>query len=216
MQDNDPQSTRDLVIAAAIRLFGHQGYEATTVRQIALAAGGQNVALVSYYFGSKEGLRRACAQEIVARIHRIFPTAPDEMPAAGQAAAERQLETLLSLFLDFMTQVPEAEDLAAFVLRELTESGEVFDILYDGVIADRHRQLCRLWGQATGTDPESETTRLTAFSMLGQVLYFRIGRPVVVRRLGWSGIAPAETEQIKKILTTNLSAILAAYREDPE
>ncbi|WP_425053615.1 CerR family C-terminal domain-containing protein [Psychromarinibacter sp. S121] len=201
-------TSKDLVIAAAIRLFGRLGYDATSVRQITAEAGGQNAAMVNYYFGSKAGLRRACGEAILARVQTALPPVVKDVDAA-QAA--RQLEILLSALLDFMTQVPEAEDMAAFILRELNDPDGVLDLLYQGMIEDRHRELCLLWGRATGTDPESERTRIAAFAMLGQILYFRIGRPVVVRRLGWSGIGPDEARKIRDVLTANLRASLAAH-----
>ena len=84
--DAASQTTRELVIAAAIRLFGRNGYDATSVRQIAREAGGQNVALVSYYFGSKDGLRRACAEAIVARMSSVLPGEGGDTPELDREA----------------------------------------------------------------------------------------------------------------------------------
>src|SRR5437868_6326945 len=44
-----------LILQQAEKLFAHKGYDGTTVRDIAEAAG-VNVAMISYYFGSKEKL----------------------------------------------------------------------------------------------------------------------------------------------------------------
>jgi len=46
------------IMDVAERLFGNCGYEGTSVRDIAQEAG-VNVAMISYYFGSKEGLLQA-------------------------------------------------------------------------------------------------------------------------------------------------------------
>src|SRR3954471_20230662 len=46
--------TRERLLGAAISLFSEQGYSATGTRAIAARAG-CNVALISHYFGSKEG-----------------------------------------------------------------------------------------------------------------------------------------------------------------
>jgi AcrR family transcriptional regulator len=48
-------STRDEILAAAQRLLGREGYAGITARQIAAEAG-TNLALVNYYFGSKQNL----------------------------------------------------------------------------------------------------------------------------------------------------------------
>ena len=51
-------TTRGSLLAAAKRLFAAQGYDGTSVKQIADLAG-VNVSLVSYHFGGKENLYRA-------------------------------------------------------------------------------------------------------------------------------------------------------------
>ena len=56
-----PKDTRERLLDSATRLFAKQGFAATSVKQIADAAG-VNVSLVSYHFDGKEGLYRACLQ----------------------------------------------------------------------------------------------------------------------------------------------------------
>src|SRR5450759_5378158 len=72
----DARATRALLLAAALRRFTQDGYDTTTVRQIAEDAG-VNVALISRYFGSKEGLFEACLE-----------LAGEELQAAGGDATE--------------------------------------------------------------------------------------------------------------------------------
>ncbi|WP_196278938.1 TetR/AcrR family transcriptional regulator [Catellatospora vulcania] len=55
----DAAGTRQLLLDAARRRFAAHGYTGTTVRDIADEAG-VNVALISRYFASKEGLFEAC------------------------------------------------------------------------------------------------------------------------------------------------------------
>jgi AcrR family transcriptional regulator len=47
------------IIDIAERLFAERGFDGTSVRDIADEAG-INVAMISYYFGSKEKLMEAC------------------------------------------------------------------------------------------------------------------------------------------------------------
>ncbi|EPX87536.1 Bacterial regulatory protein, tetR family [Rubellimicrobium thermophilum DSM 16684] len=51
----DAQATQDRLIAAARAIFSRNGFERTTVRDIAAEAG-VNPALINRYFGGKEGL----------------------------------------------------------------------------------------------------------------------------------------------------------------
>lgn len=56
------EQAKNQLIAAAIAQFGEYGQHATT-RDIAAQAG-QNIAAITYYFGSKDDLYLACAQWI--------------------------------------------------------------------------------------------------------------------------------------------------------
>jgi AcrR family transcriptional regulator len=54
--------TRDRLIASAKTLFAQRGYDGTSVKELAEAAG-VNVSLISYHFGGKEGLYRTCLEQ---------------------------------------------------------------------------------------------------------------------------------------------------------
>lgn len=62
MSDSPPPSdkngTREQMLRVAERLFALQGFEAVSIRQIVDEAG-VNIAMVKYYFGSKDGLFEA-------------------------------------------------------------------------------------------------------------------------------------------------------------
>jgi len=77
----DAAATRQLLLDAAQVRFARDGYSATTVRDIADDAG-VNVALISRYFSSKEGLFEACLTGAVDELGRtITPdTALDQVP----------------------------------------------------------------------------------------------------------------------------------------
>ena len=62
------QGTRAHLISAALELFGKQGFAATSTRQIAARAG-TNIGSISYHFGGKAELHRACAAAVAQRIH---------------------------------------------------------------------------------------------------------------------------------------------------
>lgn len=49
------KNKRDVIVGAALQLFAEKGFEGTTIREIADKAS-VNVAMVNYYFGSKEKL----------------------------------------------------------------------------------------------------------------------------------------------------------------
>lgn len=204
--DAAADGTRAALIAAGLHLFGHKGFAAASTREIAGRAGA-NVAAIAYHFGSKAGLRLACADAVAARIAAVLG-ALDEAPApASPSEARARLEAALRAMTGFLVGRPEGADLAAFLLREVTEEGEVLDRLYDATVGPRHAQLCQLWGAATGNDPENEDTRLAVFATIGSLIYFRIGRPVILRRMGWSDM---DAGPVGDILVRHLNAALNA------
>lgn len=203
--------TREALIAAALVLFGERGFAAASTREIAGRAKA-NIAAIAYHFGGKEGLRAACADAIAGRIGGVVDLV--RLSEAGtRSEARAALDRLVAAITRFLAS-PPAEPIAAFMLREMAEEGPALDRLYAGLIEPRHRELCRLWGLATGRPAEAEETRLAAFAMLGQVLYFRIGRPVVLRRMGWAGYGPAEADRVAALLRRNLAALIDATERD--
>ncbi|MDX8050833.1 TetR family transcriptional regulator [Lentzea sp. BCCO 10_0798] len=72
------QSTRELILVAAERLFAEHGVLAVSNRQISEAAGQGNNAAVSYHFGTKADLVRAIARKHSAPIEEIRRRVADE------------------------------------------------------------------------------------------------------------------------------------------
>jgi AcrR family transcriptional regulator len=204
--DTGPEVTRAALIAAGLHLFGHKGFAAASTREIAARAGA-NVAAIGYHFGSKAGLRLACADEVARRLAGVLSGLEGTAPPATAQEARLRLQVGLRAMVGFLAAAPEAADLAAFLLREMNDEDGALDRLYDSIVSPRHGDLCRLWGLATGTDPDSEDTRLSVFAMVGQIVYFRIGRPIILRRMGWQQM---EAGRLSAILIRHLNAALDA------
>lgn len=73
--------------------------------------------------------------------------------------------------------------------------------------------MCRLWAIASGMPAENAETPPALFALIGQVVYFRLAREVVRRRLTWNKAGRAETGQIASVIETNLAAILDHHTE---
>ncbi|TGT19376.1 DUF1956 domain-containing protein, partial [Mesorhizobium sp. M3A.F.Ca.ET.174.01.1.1] len=119
----------------------------------------------------------------------------------------------LETMVGFVVATPQAGEIVQFVLRELSHPTAALDRIYDGVFEPTHRRLCQIWEQATGEPAESEATRLTVFTLIGQVIYFRIGREAVMRRMGWPEIGVTEAAKVTAVVSANLGAILNARKE---
>ncbi|WP_246666266.1 CerR family C-terminal domain-containing protein [Aquamicrobium sp. LC103] len=208
--------TREALIDAALTLFGTKGFAATSTREIAAAAKA-NIGSIAYHFGSKEGLRDACARHIVDTVQTVagpILASPLPSPETGGPAADELLRAILERMIGFLVVQPEAGRIAQFILREMSQPTPALDIVYSGVFEPVHRRLCRIWELATGEPAESERTKLAVFTMIGQVIYFRIGREAVLRRMGWASIGSEEAARIAEVAGDNLMAALAARKED--
>lgn len=208
------EHTRLALVRAALKLFGAQGFDATSTREIAALANA-NVASITYHFGNKEGLRAAAADHIVETLRAIGGPllaesidfdrlTPDE--AAGRL--DRVFDTMAS----FMLGTPEAEEIALFILRELSRPTSALDRIYEGMFAPTHQRLCRLWAAATGEPADDQRTLLTIFTLIGQVVYFKVGRAAVLRRMGWDAVNDERAEMIAGLVRDNLAAIIAGRR----
>ena len=208
------EQTRAALVHAALRLFGRQGFDGTSTREIAAEAKA-NIGSIAYHFGGKEGLRAAAADHIVETMQALAGQALGSAAAAAssdRAAAQAQLFTALDRFVAFVVAQPQAGEIVQFVLRELSHPTAALDRIYSGVFEPTHRRFCLIWEQATGEAADSERTKLTVFTLIGQVIYFRIGREAVMRRMGWRGIGDTEAAKVTAVVADNLAAILAARK----
>ena len=155
------EQTRHALIRAALRLFGSQGFDGTSTREIAAAAN-SNIGSIAYHFGSKEGLRAACAGFVVDTIRSVASQAfaVENTAYADAAAAKAALDMVLERMVGFIVARPEAGEIVQFVLRELAHPTSALDTIYDGVFAPTHKRLCQVWADATGEDAESERTKI--------------------------------------------------------
>ncbi|WP_018000995.1 CerR family C-terminal domain-containing protein [Paracoccus sp. N5] len=200
--DKPPEGAQKALIEAGLLLFGQKGFDATSTRELAAKAG-VNLALIAYHFGGKDGLRRAVVGEVARRLMAIAG-APRSAEGLTPAAALRRLQIMLRGVATFIGSAPEAGPMVNFALTELSRGGPTTELIYECFIGPKHTELSELWAIASGTDPDSEQVKLSIFAMIGQVLYFRLGREIVMRRMDWPTIGPAEAGRIGDVIAENL------------
>lgn len=138
---------------AALELFGAQGFDKTTIRQIATRAG-VSPGLVIHHFGSKTQLRQAVDEWVSERV------LDDKKVMMAGAFMPRMI--------DYLAQHPELAPMLTYLVTALREDGPIaqrmFDricelteeILHDGIRQGAIRRL---------GDPEAVAVLLTAFSV---------------------------------------------------
>jgi TetR/AcrR family transcriptional regulator, regulator of cefoperazone and chloramphenicol sensitivity len=202
--------TRQRLIEAALDLFGAQGFEGTTTRQLALKAR-VNLAAIPYHFGSKEKLYRAVAEHIVEgiRMRVLAGVGPLPLRAADPKAAREGLHRLLGRVAEILTG-SETDRFARFILRELMTPTADLEIFYRGVVEPVQGQICALIAAATGRAPDERAVRLQGVMLFGQIAIFRLAQPIIRRHLGCKTIGTEERARIKRLVQFNLDAILDA------
>jgi AcrR family transcriptional regulator len=206
------ENTRQTLVREAIRLFGEKGFDGASTREIADAAG-TNVASIAYHFGGKAGLHRFCGETIANLLINVSgqtTTQTDELPETRDELVDR-ISGILERMSGFLFSDQQSGLVVPFVLREMSHPGEAFEAIYRGMMEPVHTRLCMLWGAVTGGDPESDDVKLTVFSMIGQLLYFRIGARAVARRLGRESLSEHDVAAIRDVIKTNIAARLS-YR----
>jgi AcrR family transcriptional regulator len=211
MPHQEALPTREALIEAGLTLFGRHGFDATSTRRIAALAGA-NIGSISYHFGSKEGLRLACAEHVAGRISAMARAALGNDECGTAAEAERQVVALVEGFVQLISR-PEARHFVAFLLREFMQPGEVLERILDRVIGPIHGRASHLLALASGKKTESDEIRIAVFALVGQIVYFRIAEPIVLKRMGWTELGPAEARSITTVLVANLEAAIQAARK---
>jgi len=207
------EKTREALIRAGLRLFGEKGFDGTSTREIAAAAG-TNIASIAYHFRGKEGLQLACAEFITTAMGGVAYHAMGNLAGNPELSSREEARALLvkgvEMIVQFIAGRPEAAEIVQFVLRELMHPSPALDHIYSGLFEPVHVRLCQLWAAATGEPADSDEVKLTVFSLIGQVVYFRIAEAAIMRRMGWSETGSDQTRDIARTVIANLNAILDA------
>lgn len=111
-------STEEKIKAAARKVFTQKGYAATRTRDIAEESG-INLALLNYYFRSKEKLFQLIMTEKLQQLFGVVLPIVDK----DELTLDEKMEILISNYIDLLIENP---DLPLFVLSEIKMNPEGF------------------------------------------------------------------------------------------
>lgn len=206
------EETRARIIAAGLKIFGDEGYERASTRQIAREAGVMPPAL-QYYFDSKEGLHLACGQFIIDAstkgIARAMSAAEAVLANGDFTQAADALCEVLDALLDASLFARESPDWERFAARIQTEKDSPAGELVQRRLAEPLRDICaRLAALATGL-PLNDEARLRGVVILGQLSAFHVNRESSLQLLGWSDFSGPRRAAIKAVIRAHTRAALA-------
>ena len=171
MEFNDKQIE---ILNVAERLFAEEGFDGTSVRDIAKKAN-INVAMISYYFGSKEKLLEALV------IHRI-------------GTMKLRLENLLQ---EDSTPIEKIEKLVVYYINQINANRSIYQILHfelstkkreintDAFTEVKKNNLKIMEsivkeGQLQGIFQPNINIALLSPTIIGSLIYFHMNKPLYV------------------------------------
>jgi AcrR family transcriptional regulator len=204
------EETRQRILHAALTTFGEASFLAVTTRRIAAAAG-VSLPTLQYYFGSKEGLHRACAEAIVERYRQNTTIASEAAEALRKGCsaetARDYLKAVIGALAGFLVGSRETERWAHFVARELRDPGPAFEILYANLWRPGVDITARLIACILGSSESEPAARIQALLLISSLLVFQSGRSMSLRAMQWAAIGPEELAMVLSGLTTQIDAI---------
>ncbi len=112
---------KNAILDVAQELFANHGFEGTTTRSISDTAG-VNIAMLSYYFGSKEKLLQACLDRYAADIFELIDKIGKEEPDPLKRMKRWNIE-----YVDFVFNNPQPVIIAARERSLLNDRPEILD-----------------------------------------------------------------------------------------
>jgi TetR/AcrR family transcriptional regulator, regulator of cefoperazone and chloramphenicol sensitivity len=205
--------TRARIVAAALRAFGDEGYDHASTRKIAASAG-VNPPALQYYFDSKEGLHRACAEHIIERVLAILSPALARAAAAMRARSSAQALDALCGVLEAMVDglvAAGSESWSRFIARGKVEgAGPAISMIHARISVPLVDATARLVGLATGRPASADVTRLRACTLLGQVSGLYSNRENTLAILGWSQFDSRGLALMKEVIREHTRSALRA------
>jgi TetR/AcrR family transcriptional regulator, regulator of cefoperazone and chloramphenicol sensitivity len=197
--------TRARIIGAAGEVFAETGFDKATVREICARAQA-NIAAVNYHFRDKLGL-----------YSEVLKTAAcngraDVDEAQALADPERALGHFIHGMFRRMHQADRPSWYARVMLHELAQPTDALDMVIEQMIRPNSRILCAIVGKILDRPPDDETTRLSAASVIAQVVHHVHAKPVIQKL--WPGLksSPEAQEMIANHITEFSLAALHALR----
>jgi AcrR family transcriptional regulator len=167
------ERTRRQLIAASSEIFAKVGYQAATTRQICQKARA-NAAAVNYHFGDKLGLYTAVLKTYIKQEEqRVAQHALLAMPAQ-QALAE-----FIAMMIESIAGDGAQDSYTRLMAHELSQPTPRLALVVERIIRPRAMLLCEIVSRLTGLAANSRATKLSAHSVIAQVVHYMHARPVM-------------------------------------
>jgi AcrR family transcriptional regulator len=208
------EATRRRILETALKAFADASFEQVSTRTIARRAK-INLGSLTYYFGNKEGLYRACAEYIASASEARPNSAFTEIQAVLNGAPSRGelmrlLRTLIDLNAGDLVGSESPQSWLLFLTREHTNPGFASELLYERVMRRSITTLARLIGRIMDRPADDPETIIRALTIIGQWIVFRRMRWLTLRALGWPDLKGERGALLKTVQWQQTRASLTA------
>jgi AcrR family transcriptional regulator len=203
------ERTRKHLIAASSEIFAKVGYHAATTRQSCLKARA-NAAAVNYHFGDKLGLYTAVLKNYIeVEQKRVAKHSLLTLPP------EQALSEFISMMFESLAGEGAQDSYTRLMAHELSQPTPRLPLVVERIIRPRALLLCEIVSRLTGQAAASRQTRMSAHSIIAQVVHYMHARPVIRLLWGeWRKDAGARRAIAAHITAFSLAA-LRGYKRPP-
>ena len=196
MSTTDSDTTRERIADAAGEIFAERGFDGTTIRDICQRAGA-NVAAVNYYFGDKQRLY----VEAVCQAHRWRMEQFPLPPWSEGTSAETKLADFVETFVRRVRSGPDGTWHSKLMMREMANPTNACAELVQSSIRPQFEILLAILRELMPADATHDELRLTAFSIVGQCLFYHFADPVIRNLLSAEEYSSFDVERLAKHIT---------------
>ncbi|MXV14363.1 TetR/AcrR family transcriptional regulator [Hufsiella ginkgonis] len=194
---------KEAILDAAEKLFAAMGFDGASTRSIAAEAA-VNMAMLSYYFGSKEGVFKA----VLERRLGVFRQSLEELNDKDISSWEK-LETCIDMYTD---RIMADNCFSQLIHRELTlPRTEMAEFITDSLLANANevRRIINE-GIANGTF-RAVDTEFTVASIFGTKYYIANASLLASKLFGKDLRDPLVIQEIKPRIKKHLHDLLKAH-----
>lgn len=174
--DKETEPARARILQVAASLFADDGYKLASVRKICEAAH-VNVAMVNYYFHSKEELHLA-AFDYARGLARASAADVAAASARAQLPPVQQLRLAIEALVSDMLRSGSASLFSRLVARELIEPTAAIHKLAERNVRPQHALFTSLIRGVVGDAMPADVVQKCVFSVIGQAVFYARSRIV--------------------------------------
>ncbi|MEP6927296.1 MAG: TetR family transcriptional regulator [Ginsengibacter sp.] len=198
----DPKET---ILITAMKLFGQKGFEGTSVREIAKDAG-VNLAMISYYFGSKENLFENVVEYKSSGIKGVF--------AELENSAIPQIEKIYKIIDSYIERMFSNPQFHHLLHRELSldQRPQMHDAITEILLRNVVTIKAIIQKGIDTSQFKTVDTELTIATLIGTINHLLISEAMCRKLLHKSkDFNPFQSKKLKERLSEHLKQLMRSH-----